>query len=39
MLFFGSLRGPGPSRHPHPGAQNNACATLVKIDFDRHEYG
>ena len=39
LCYFGSLKGPRPSRYPHPGAQTNACATLVKIDFDRHEYG
>ena len=32
MLFW-QFEGPRPSRYPHPGAQTNACATLVKIDL------
>ena len=32
MLFW-QFGGPRPSRYPHPEAQTNACATLVKIDL------
>ena len=43
LCYFGSLRGPRPSRYPNPGAQTNACATLVKIDLidmsmDEHNF-